>query len=77
MAKKNITLALDEGLLKQAKHLAVERDMAVSEMVAQLIQRAVESSGVARRRNQAIKTLRRGLKLGGEPLSRDELYRRR
>lgn len=75
MAKKNITLALDESLLKQAKHLAVERDMAVSEMVAQLIKGAVEGSGAALRREKAIKTLRRGLKLGGKPLTRDEIYR--
>jgi Family of unknown function (DUF6364) len=74
--KKNITLALDDGLLKQAKHLAVEREMAVSELVAQLIQAALDESGAKRRKERAVKLLRKGIKLGGRPLSRDEIYER-
>ena len=74
--KKNLTLAIDQGLLKQAKHLAIERDVAVSELVAQLLKKALDESGLAQRKQNAIRLLRKGIKLGGKPLTRDQIYQR-
>lgn len=37
MARRSVTLAVEEGLLKEARHLAVERGMSLSALMAQTL----------------------------------------
>ena len=74
---KNITLSLDEAVLRKAKHAAVEEDKSVSEWVADLIVEVVsgkERSGSAK--ENALKRLKTGFHLGGKPFARKELHER-
>ena len=74
---KNITLRLDEFILRKARHAAVEKDQSLSEWVAELITRT--TSGPDRRqdaRASALARMRKGLHLGGRPLSREETHGR-
>jgi hypothetical protein len=74
---RNVTLRLDEAVLRKARHAAVEQDQSLSEWVAALIARA--TSGADRRQSAragALRRMRKGLHLGGSPLSRDETHER-
>jgi len=74
---KNVTLRLDEGVLRKAKHLAVEHDQSLSQWVAQLIAKAVtnqESFEEARAR--ALKRIKKGYHLGGRAAKRNDLHGR-
>jgi len=42
---KNVTLRLDEAVLKKARHAAVEEDQSLSQWVADLIATAVRREG--------------------------------
>ena len=75
---KNVTLRLEEAILKQARHRAVEADQSLSQWVAGLIAREVTGGpayDAARRR--ALKRMRRGFDLGGKPIPRGQLHERR
>lgn len=77
MAKKNLTLQLDEVLLKHARHLTVESDQSLSEWVSGLIQEAVRlRSGRDLSKKRALKVLKSPLKLDGRVLSREEMHER-
>ena len=39
---KNITLRMDEQLLKDVKHIAVEKDMSVSAWITQAVKKATK-----------------------------------
>jgi hypothetical protein len=74
---KNVTLKLDESILRKARHAATEEDRSLSEWVTLQIIKAVsgkENFDAARKR--AFKRLKRGFRLGGTPFSRDEIYGR-
>ena len=74
---KNITLKLDERLLKKGRMAALERGCSMSEWVAELIENGLkDASSMERRRARALSFLDQGFKLGGKPLSRDEIYER-
>ncbi|HSF18291.1 MAG TPA: DUF6364 family protein [Vicinamibacteria bacterium] len=74
---KNVTLKLDETLLKKCRQIAVSKDKSLSQWVAELMARAVdEQSGYARARRRALTRLDRGFHLGGKPLSRESLHER-
>ena len=75
---KNVTLRLDEAILREARHQAVEADKSLSQWVAELISLEVgrgKAYEAARRR--AIKRMEKGFPLGGKPIPRDELHERR
>ena len=75
--KKNLTLKLDEHMLKKGKHVAVEENMSLSEWVAQLITAAVlKRESLAASKKSALKFMAQGFDLGGKPLSRDSLHER-
>jgi hypothetical protein len=77
MAKKNITLQIDEALLKRSKHLAVDEDMSLSEWVANLVAGAVRAkSGRESARQKALAILKSPLHLGGNVFSRESLHER-
>lgn len=74
---KNITLKLEEGVLRKAKHLAVEQDKSLSQWVAELIARSVErDEDYAGARRRALARMERGMHLGGKPLTREEAHER-
>lgn len=76
--KQNITLALDQEVLKKAKVLAAERSTSVSRLLANEIERIVgERDRYEKAKQAAIAELRRGYHLGGGPLPRrEEIYDR-
>ena len=75
--QRNVTLKLDDAVIRKARILAVKRDMSMSQWVTGLIVKSVrENPEYARARNQAIKILSTGLHLGGKPLSREQIHER-
>jgi hypothetical protein len=75
---KNITLRLDEGILKEARHRAVEADQSLSQWVTGLITREVgNDEAYERAKKRAIRRMRKGFPMGGKPIPRDELHERR
>ena len=74
---KNVTLRLDEAVLRKAKHAAVEQDQSLSEWLAGLITHATSKKDrLLTARQQALKQMKRGFHLGGRPLSRGEAHER-
>jgi hypothetical protein len=72
---KNVTLRLDEAIIRKAKHAAVEYDQSLSEWVAGLITHAVSKKDRAlSAREKAFRSMKHGFHLGGSPLSREEAH---
>jgi uncharacterized protein DUF6364 len=76
--KRNVTLKLDEEILKQARVLAAEQGSSISRMLAEKLEEVVrERAGYDRARKRALARLRVGMDLGWtRPASRDELHER-
>jgi hypothetical protein len=67
--KRNLTVQLDEETVAKAKVLAARRSTSVSKLVASEIQRLVgEDDAYRRARSAALDHLKRGFRLGGDPL---------
>jgi len=74
---KNLTLRLDDAVLRKARHLAVEEQKSLSQWVADLIAQSVaRKEDYADARRRALARLERGMRLGGRPLSREEAHER-
>jgi hypothetical protein len=74
---KNVTLRLDEAIIRKAKHAAVEMDQSLSEWVAALIVDATSKKNRSlSARKKALKRMDQGFHLGGSPLSREEVHER-
>lgn len=75
---RNITLTLDEEILREARVLAAQRGLSVSAFLRGELARLVEQErGYSKARDAALRRLRRGQSLGGRILaSRDELHDR-
>lgn len=74
---KNITLRMDEQLLKEVKHVAVEHDMSVSAWITQLIKQATSMNpGYAAAKEFALKAMEQAPAYGGGKFTRDELHER-
>ena len=78
MPTRNVTLALDEELLVEARILAARRDMSVSALVREQLARAV---GRARRLEEGARSVRRllespSVRLGKRLAARDALHGR-
>ncbi|HEY4576069.1 MAG TPA: DUF6364 family protein [Thermoanaerobaculia bacterium] len=76
--QRNITLTLDEELIRKAKVLAARRNRSVSALLRDEISRlVVEDDAYESAKRAALKRLERGAHLGGGPLpARDELHDR-
>jgi hypothetical protein len=84
---KNITLRMDEELLRKAKHIAVEHDLSVSAWIADLVRRASESEADAERKKEQVayeqaraailKVMESPGHYGGKTFSREEMHERR
>jgi hypothetical protein len=74
---KNVTLRMDEAIIRKARHAAIERDQSLSEWIMDLIAHAVSKTDrLLPAREKALKRMKSGYHLGGIPLSRDEAHER-
>jgi hypothetical protein len=72
---KNVTLRMEEALLLKARKLALEQDKSLSQWVVDVIMAAIsQEPEYAEQRKRALRTLRKGFKLGGRALSREESH---
>ena len=75
--KKNVTVRLDEDVLRKAKCMADVLDQSLSEWLTNLVTReVVQRIDYERARKQAIAALKKGLKLRPGKLTREELHER-
>jgi plasmid stability protein len=76
--QRNITLTLDDALIRKIRVLAARRNLSVSAMLREELSRLVaEDEAYEAAKRIALKRLQRGTRLGGGPLpSRDELHER-
>jgi len=76
--KQNITLSIEKDLIKEAKILAAQREVSISRMLSEELQRLVEDSKDyewAKRR--ALQHINEGFHLGGKvAVTREELHER-
>ena len=70
----NLTLVIDDQLLRDARKLAVDRGASVNHMVREFLQTAVRQS--ASRQQARDRLLRLSLPIGSITWKRDELYER-
>ena len=76
--RRNITLAVDEDLIRKARVLAARRSRSVSALLREELTRLVSDDQAYEAAKQAaLERLQRGAHLGGGPLpARDELHDR-
>ena len=78
VAKANITVAIEPGLLKKARAVAARRGQSVSALLADELRELVaEDAGYASAHKRALSLFQSPLSLGGVPLGREELHERR
>ena len=74
---KNVTLRLDDELLKKARHLAIEQDQSLSQLMAGLLEREVQhSESFEAARERALRRLREKIPMKPGKWSREELHER-
>jgi len=74
---RNVTLKLDETLLKKCREIATRAEKSLSRWVTDLMRRSVsEQTRYARAKARALKRLEKGFSLGGRPLSRNAAHER-
>jgi hypothetical protein len=77
-AKRNITVAIEPGLLKKARAVAARRGQSVSALLAEELRELVdENTCYAAARKRAMALLLTPLALGGAPLRREDIHERR
>jgi len=74
---KNITLRMDEQLLKDVKHIAVENEMSVSSWITQVVKRAAKKDvHYEEAKASALKAMEEAPAYDGKTYNRDELHER-
>ena len=74
---RNVTLRLDEKLLTDLRHRAVDEHLSLSAWVVSVLQSTVTQDADRERvRRRALAHLEQGFNLGGKPLSREEAHAR-
>lgn len=74
---KNITLRMDEQLLKDVKHIAVEQDMSVSAWIVQVVERAAKRDvRYEEAKAFALKAMEEAPAYDGKTYARDGLHER-
>ena len=72
---RNVTLKLDEEILKLCRYEAVEAGTSLSQWIADTVSKKVKTQKLyASMRAHALSILDAGLDLNGAPLSRDEAH---
>ncbi len=77
--KKNLTLHIDEQLIKQMRYIALDHDMSLSSLVESIFEKMLltESLHYETAKKNALKFLNKGFHLGGEKFNRESLYEER
>ena len=72
----NVTIKIDDQeLVRKAKVLAAENGTSLSAMVRRFLEDMVRRNDeYERARRQAVRNMGRGVRMGGKPLERDEVY---
>ena len=74
---KNVTLKLDDNLLKKARTIAVEEDASLSQWVTNLIKiEVIRKTKYQKAMHRILSLMHKGLNLGGKPLTRDAAHER-
>jgi hypothetical protein len=74
---KNITLRMDEQLLKDVKHIAIEHDMSVSAWITKVVEKASKRDpGYEEAKDFALKMMEQAPAYGGKIPNRDEMHDR-
>ena len=74
---RNVTLRMDESLLAELRHRAVDAHMSLSAWITVTLKAvAPPSCELDAIRVDAIKRMEQGFHLGNKPMSRDELHDR-
>lgn len=77
LMERNLTLKLDDSLLKQARKVAVDEDTSLSAWVARLIvENLRKRDGLRSARRRALAVLESGFDLAPGRFTRDELHER-
>jgi len=76
--KRNLTIQLDEDVVRKARVIAAQRGKSISRLVTEQIEELVRRDDDYQRvMKEALAELERGYDLGGGPyLTRDEIYDR-
>ena len=77
---KNLTLTIDDDVLRKARKIAIDRDTSVNELVRQYLSKLVQDEKVRKASSLAeLEELFRAsrVSLGGRTWTRDELHERR
>jgi len=65
MDRSNVTVSLPEDILREARHLAVDRGVSLSRLLAQLLEEHIETvRGRRQARDRQLRLLAKGLPLG-------------
>ncbi|MGB7845415.1 MAG: DUF6364 family protein, partial [Candidatus Acidiferrum sp.] len=78
----NITLSLDEKIVKEVRKIAVERDTTLTGLVREYLEKLVAESATRGRRRRELEALERSFEkyhfnIGKRTWKREELYERR
>ncbi len=78
MSKRNLTIQLDDEVVRKAKVLAARRSTSISRLISDEIERLVrKDDAYEAARIRALERMQRGYHLGGPPYAhREELYDR-
>jgi hypothetical protein len=71
------TIDLPEEVLHRAKIVAAQRRTTLKKLFLSGLELAMQSNTDASARQAALDRVRQGLKLGGQPLTRDQAHERR
>jgi hypothetical protein len=75
---RNVTLKLDEAILRDARILAAKRGQSLSAFLSDHLTEVVQQDKrYEEAKGRALARLAKGFHLGGTPLSREEIYDRR
>jgi len=74
---KNVTLRMDEQLLAELRHRAVDAHMSLSAWItASLSNLAPKASALESARARAIARMEKGFHMGGRPMNREDIHAR-
>ncbi|MEN8148678.1 MAG: hypothetical protein ABFS86_02575 [Planctomycetota bacterium] len=72
---RNVTLRMDEKLLTELRHRAVDADLSLSAWITRVLESYVRDDLRFRQaRERAMKRLAKGFRLGGKPLAREDAH---
>ena len=72
---KNVTLRMDEDLLRELRHRAVDAHMSLSAWITATLKNMVpHPRELEEQRTRAIRRMEQGFHLGGKAMTRDDIH---